>query len=152
MYQYILGMYWYEHFRRVSSRVSGFQMRRCVRPPSQAALTRTVTSPRVHFWKRSASDFTNLRILLEQNEADCGWDNNGTTAWIPACFSKWSCRRQPNSIIVQLYFFRFERAGSASAAHTASHRLVRRCCFRFKPDPLANHQHLALRTSPWQWP
>ncbi len=26
MYQYILGMYWYEHFRRVSSRVSGFQM------------------------------------------------------------------------------------------------------------------------------
>ncbi len=25
-YQYILGMYWYEHFRRVSSRVSGFQM------------------------------------------------------------------------------------------------------------------------------
>ncbi len=27
MYQYILGMYWYDHFRRVSSRVSGFQMR-----------------------------------------------------------------------------------------------------------------------------
>ncbi len=26
MYQYILGMYWYEHLRRVSSRVSGFQM------------------------------------------------------------------------------------------------------------------------------
>ncbi len=26
MYQYILSMYWYEHFRRVSSRVSGFQM------------------------------------------------------------------------------------------------------------------------------
>ncbi len=26
IYQYILGMYWYEHFRRVSSRVSGFQM------------------------------------------------------------------------------------------------------------------------------
>jgi hypothetical protein len=26
MYQYILGMYWYEHFRRVSSMVSGFQM------------------------------------------------------------------------------------------------------------------------------
>ncbi len=26
MYQNILGMYWYEHFRRVSSRVSGFQM------------------------------------------------------------------------------------------------------------------------------
>ena len=26
MYKYILGMYWYEHFRRVSSRVSGFQM------------------------------------------------------------------------------------------------------------------------------
>jgi hypothetical protein len=26
MYQCILGMYWYEHFRRVSSRVSGFQM------------------------------------------------------------------------------------------------------------------------------
>ncbi len=27
MYWYILGMYLYEHFRRVSSRVSGFQMR-----------------------------------------------------------------------------------------------------------------------------
>jgi hypothetical protein len=26
MYQYILGMYWYEHFRTVSSRASGFQM------------------------------------------------------------------------------------------------------------------------------
>ncbi len=26
MYQCILGMYWHEHFRRVSSRVSGFQM------------------------------------------------------------------------------------------------------------------------------
>ncbi len=26
MYQYILRMYWYKHFRRVSSRVSGFQM------------------------------------------------------------------------------------------------------------------------------
>ncbi len=26
MYQYILCMYWYQHFRRVSSRVSGFQM------------------------------------------------------------------------------------------------------------------------------
>jgi hypothetical protein len=24
MYQYILSMYWYKHFRRVSSRVSGF--------------------------------------------------------------------------------------------------------------------------------
>jgi hypothetical protein len=26
MYQYILSMYWYEHFRGFSSRVSGFQM------------------------------------------------------------------------------------------------------------------------------
>ena len=26
MYKYILSMYWYEHFQRVSSRVSGFQM------------------------------------------------------------------------------------------------------------------------------
>ncbi len=26
MYQYILSTYWYEHFRGVSSRVSGFQM------------------------------------------------------------------------------------------------------------------------------
>jgi hypothetical protein len=26
IYQHILGMYWYEHFRGVSSRVSGFQM------------------------------------------------------------------------------------------------------------------------------
>ena len=26
IYQYVLGMYWYEHFWGVSSRVSGFQM------------------------------------------------------------------------------------------------------------------------------
>jgi hypothetical protein len=36
MYRYILGMYWYEHFRRVSSRVSGFQMHRPAAYPRRA--------------------------------------------------------------------------------------------------------------------
>jgi hypothetical protein len=44
---------------------------------------------------------------------------------------------------------RVEHSGSAGAAHTASGRLARRCCFRFKPAPLAIYQPPALRTLPW---
>ena len=43
--------------------------------------------------------------------------------------------------------FRVEQVGSAGAAHTATRMCFRRWCFRFKPDPLANLQPPALRTS-----
>ncbi len=45
--------------------------------------------------------------------------------------------------------FRVEYSGSARGAHTARRRLARRCCFRFKPDPLAIHKPPAFRTSAW---
>ena len=55
----------------------------------------------------------------------------------------WSCCHK-------FYFnfnFRVEQVGSAGAAHTATRMCFRRWCFRFKPDPLANLQPPALRTS-----
>ena len=73
--------------------------------------------------------------MIKQPTRSCGLANREVT---PA-----------KILLLSIIIFRVEHAGSASAAHTASRRLVRRCCFRFKPAPLATHQHPALRTSLW---
>ena len=56
---------------------------------------------------------------------------------------------RPNFFVLSIIIFRVEQAGSVGAANTASSRRIRRCCFRFKPAPLATHQPPALRTSLW---
>ena len=58
-------------------------------------------------------------------------------------------RLPPNFFVLSIIIFRVEQAGSASAAHIASRRQIRLCCFRFKQAPLATHQPPALRTSLW---
>ncbi len=51
------------------------------------------------------------------------------------------------SFVISICNFQVEHAGSASAAHTASRRLIRLLCFRFElVRSLTHHFHLGLGT------
>ena len=71
-------------------------------------------------------------------------------AWAGIMMERWPesqrvySKTRAKALLFSIMIFRVEKAGSAGAAHSASRRQARQCCFRFKGCPMGGSSKLCL--------